>query len=364
MGIVGTVTSSHDALSFPARGVGAISEREFLDLLDSAYPEELLFAQVQAHMRKRVSSPSSNRPHGHPRNHSAETNSPSFGRNSYQRIARRFAQDTEKSGNAKSNANSFSNTDRMQASPLVLTGNCLSRPICRHCKWEHFKTISENEFALDRPRETLIAQAHRLAECGIHRAFCATGWMGHRLPARFVETVEAIHAAEPRLDLYGLFGALDRQSHRDLARVGLAGMLTGIESPNETIYRGFRPGGDSLADRIHALAFAREEGLAVWTGFLVGLGESTRDIAEGIRILDAFEPESISLLPFVPYPHTPMADASPTDPAWLARVNAAARIALPHTRYFFSDRAAGFDEDEESRFGINAYYETCVGHSI
>lgn len=321
VGNVGRFASSRCNAGFSATGAGAIPEREFIAMLDSAYPEESLFAHVQEHM----------------------------------------ATDEAPASNAQSGTH---DSARMQASPLVLTGNCLSRPICRHCKWEHFKAVSKNEFVLDRPREELIAHAHRLAECGIRRAFCATGWMGHRLPTRFIETVEAIHNEEPRLELYGLFGALDRQSHRDLARAGLTGMLTSLESPNESIYRSFRPGGDSLADRINALEFACEERLAVWTGFLVGLGESARDVAAGIRIIDDFNPESISLLPFVPFPHTPMADASPTDPAWFARVNAAARIALPHTRYFFSDRAAGFDEDEERRFGINAYYETRVDRAV
>lgn len=249
----------------------------------------------------------------------------------------------------------------MQASPLILTGNCTTRPICRHCKWEHFKAVSKNEFVLDKSADEVVERAHLLVRMGIGRAFCATGWMGYRLPDRFVASVAAIREAEPDLELYGLFGALDRESHHMLAQVGLTGMLTGLESPNEEIYRMFRPGGDSLADRLHALEFAKEEGLAVWTGFLVGLGEDEDDVIDGISLMRRFDPESVSILPFVPFPDTPMAGNPRVDPSWLARINAVARIALPDVHYFFSDHADGFDETTERALGMNGSYETGIG---
>lgn len=290
---------------FRMESAGAISAVDCLGMLDVSYPEETLFEQARA---------VANRKKGF-----------------------------------------------ITASPIILTGNCTTRPICNHCKWEHFKVISENEFALDRSLEALKERAHVLRGLGIKRAFCATGWMGYRLPTRFIEAVEVIRDAEPDLELFGLFGALDRQSHRDLAHAGLTGMLTGLESPSESVYRSFRPGGDSLDDRIRALSYALEEDLVVWTGFLVGLGESAKDVVRGIRIIGEFNPESVSILPFVPFPDTPMSGNPPTDPAWLARVNAVTRIALPDVHYFFSDHDGGFSEEVERRLGMNASYETGAG---
>lgn len=252
----------------------------------------------------------------------------------------------------------------MKASPLILTGDCKTRPICRHCKWEHFKAESYDSFVLDRPLSELIDHAHLLADLGIARAFAATGWMGYRLPREYLDAVGAICEAEPRLELYGLFGALDRQSHFDLAEAGLTGMLTSLESPNEEVYRSFRPGGDSLEDRVRALEYACEAGLAVWTGFLVGLGETANDAVEGIETIARFEPESVSILPFVPFPDTPMASHAPTDPLWLARVNAAARIRLDHTVYFFSDHDHEFDRLYAERIGINGSYETGIAPRV
>ena len=251
----------------------------------------------------------------------------------------------------------------MKASPLILTGTCRTRPPCRHCKWEHFKAQGRAAFVIDRPIPELIEHAHLLADLGIPRAFTATGWMGYRLPRIYVDAVAAIHEAEPRLQLFGLFGALDRQSHLDLAHAGLAGMLTGLESPSRSVYRAFRPGGDSLDDRLRALDYTREAGMIVWSGFLLGLGETREDAAWGIETLRRFEPESVSILPFEPYPDTPMANDPPCDARWLAQVNAVARIRIDSARYFFSDHDHAFDALYAQRLGMNGSYETGIGKS-
>lgn len=250
-------------------------------------------------------------------------------------------------------------SERVTASPIILTGNCTTRPICRHCKWNHFKAVGRNQFILDMSTEECLARAHTLVEHGINRGFTATGWMGYRLPRRFVEKVAAIHEAEPALELYGLFGALDRQSHLELAAAGMTGMLTGLESPSERVYRSFRPGGDSLEDRLRSFDYVREAGLRLWTGFLVGLGEDTDDAVRGIELIRPFEPDSVSILPFEPYPDTEMEHHPPTDPAWLARVNAVARIALPDVPFFFTDHAGSFGTYAEA-LGMNGSYETGI----
>lgn len=245
----------------------------------------------------------------------------------------------------------------LKSAPLILTGNCTTRPICRHCKWEHFKAIKKNAFILDSSPQEVIEQAQSLESCGIDRVFFATGWLGYRFPLRFLATIEAVREAAPSLELFGLFGALDRRSHFDLASAGLDGMLTGLESPCELVYRRFRPGGDSLNDRLRSLEYCAESGLAIWTGFLVGLGETDEDVAHGIELIARFTPQSVSILPFVPFPDTEMADHPLCDMHRLARINAVARISLPETKYFFCDRIEGFGDTYAKRIGLNGVYE-------
>ena len=249
------------------------------------------------------------------------------------------------------------NPATITASPIIITNSCTTTPRCRHCKWEHFKATREASYQGDRPLSSLIQLAHSLADIGTLRAYLATGWLGYRLPKEILETVETICTAEPRLEYYGLFGALDKQSHHDLASAGLSGMLTSLESPNEQVYRSFRPGGDSLQDRLRALEYAREAGLKIWTGFLVGFGENAADVASGIDTLLQIEPESVSILPFVPFKETEMGHYPPTDKTWLAQVNAAARITLPPSTVLFSDHYEDVDERYGASLGFNGSYE-------
>jgi|GEM_PF-2321035 len=244
------------------------------------------------------------------------------------------------------------------AAPIIITGACTTSPGCRHCKWEHLKAMGRPPFIDDRSVGALTDWAHALADAGMHRAFFGTGWLGYRLPRQVLEKVEDVCAAEPRLEYYGLFGALDRQSHFDLASAGLTGMLTSLESPSERVYRSFRPGGDSLADRLKALGHTKEAGLKAWTGFLVGLGEDADEVAWGLDALRQIGPESVSILPFEPFEETAMRDHPPTDELWLARVNAAARVVLEPSTVLFSDHYRDVDERFGAAVGFNGSYIT------
>ncbi|MDR3053513.1 MAG: hypothetical protein LBU48_06610 [Coriobacteriales bacterium] len=259
---------------------------------------------------------------------------------------------------ARACAGRYSQT--ITAAPLILTGDCTTDPPCRHCKWKHLRVIKPRSFTQDRPLDELIAHMRVLVNHGIARVFIATGWLGYRLPRACIDTIVSLREALPTLELFGLFGALDRQSHVDLASAGLDGMLTSLESPNEAIFKGFRPGGDTLSSRLEALAFAREAGLTIWTGFLMGLGEDEDDVARGIELIRPFEPQSLSILPFEPFAHTPMEHHPACDSEALARANAVARIALPTTEYFFSDRLDNLGQEYARQIGINGFYETRI----
>ncbi len=217
-------------------------------------------------------------------------------------------------------------------SPNILTGECSTRPICRHCKWESFK-VSREQFGTEVDVARAVERAKELQAAGIDRTFLASGWMGYRVPEWFYQAVTAIKEQVP-IEVYGLFGALDQTCLKELKQAGMDGYLCSLESPNREVYRNFRPGGDSLDDRIEALHYAREIGLTLWSGFLCGLGETVEDMIYGLQILQELEVESLSILPFKPYPNTPMAGASPANPLSWARAMAVARLALPDADLF------------------------------
>ena len=226
----------------------------------------------------------------------------------------------------------------IQASPTVIEERCKTTPPCRHCKWEHFKAIGIQTGRPKTIRQT-IDWVKKLEANGVQRTFAASGWQGYRVPREFVAQVGAVRE-NSALEIYALMGAIDRQSLADLASAGLQGYLCGLESPNDAVYRTFRPGGDSREDRLTALRAAKDLGLKVWSGFLIGFGETDEDIMQGIDMLAGLEPSSVSILPFIPFPRTGMADRMPANPLKWAKAMAAATLAMPQAD-IFTDQGEG-----------------------
>ena len=146
-----------------------------------------------------------------------------------------------------------------------------------------------------------------------------------------------------------------RRSLVNLKAAGMDGYLCGLESPNEEIYKRFRPAGDTLTDRLTALKIAQDINLKIWSGFLVGLGETDEDISGGLETLRELDPESLSILPFTPFPNTEMWAENPANPLQWARVMASARIFLPKPN-LFSDQTEGFYQGYGILGGANGFY--------
>ncbi len=87
----------------------------------------------------------------------------------------------------------------------------------------------------------------------------------------------------------------------------------------------------SYEDRLDTLSNAREAGLNVCCGGILGMGETRNDRASLIAHLAALDPqpESVPINNLVPVPGTPLAGADPVDPFEFVRTIAVARITMP-----------------------------------
>ncbi|ODA42027.1 radical SAM protein [Desulfosporosinus sp. BG] len=214
--------------------------------------------------------------------------------------------------------------------------------------------VADPCFYRKRTLKEVKARTQVLVEAGIQRVFLASGWMGYEVPEFYYDCIHSIKE-DSNLDVYGLFGALNRTSLLNLKRAGMDGYLCGLESPNEAIYKRFRPAGDTLTDRISALKTAKGLNLKIWSGFLVGLGETDEDVSVGLEILRGLEPESLSILPFTPFPNTEMWDENPANPLKWARAMAIARTYLRKPD-LFSDQTEGFYQGYGILGGANGFY--------
>lgn len=242
---------------------------------------------------------------------------------------------------------------KINTGPAIITGACLAQPHCNHCKWDGFKS-GDHAFSQKNFLESVIERGKLMESIGVHRIFTATGWMGHTIPADYPLYIEALKA-HTNMEVFGLFGAIDKESLKALQSAGMDGYLCGIESPNEDIYKKFRPGGDTLSDRLKTLYDMKALGLKVWSGFLVGLGETKEDVMKGLEILKDLEPESLSILPFTPYPFTNMMGENPANPLHWARTVAQAHLYMPNAN-IFSDSKVGFYGKFSELTGANGSY--------
>ncbi len=91
-------------------------------------------------------------------------------------------------------------------------------------------------------------------------------------------------------------------------RAGASGVLLRFETSNPVLFQRLHPNGKSLTNRLAHLAFLREMGYFIATGFLIGLpGQTIEDIAFDIMTLLALTPEMVSVGPFIPSEDTPLA---------------------------------------------------------
>lgn len=217
------------------------------------------------------------------------------------------------------------NVDSFFRYPIFFNTTCRMNPICPHCSW-YSSARFDNDWWRKYSKDEVIDKAKDLEKIGIKRTMTPSGWMGFQVPGYFLDYITAIKQ-ETLLDLYGFYGPINRESLSNLKAAGMDGYWCGVEVMNEAIFNKIRPG-DSLAAHLETLRNTRELGLSVWSSLLIGANESEADIARGIEFLHEIEADAVMILPLRPSPYTGMEQYDTPNSYWVAKVIAAARIAL------------------------------------
>jgi len=224
---------------------------------------------------------------------------------------------------------------KVKAMTNIIELDCMAEPKCRHCKWEYYK-IESPELVHLRTRQQIINRTKMINESDIDRIVLLGGWQGYTVPSLFFDYVNLVRENTDK-EIYGDFGAIDKESLRGLKSAGMKGYVCGLESPNEDVYNCVRPGGDRLEDRFNTLKSLESLDIEAWSGFLVGLGEGEHGIRRGFEMLDRIKPSAISILPFIPLPHTKLAYADVANPMMWARAVAIARIIFSKADIFIEE---------------------------
>lgn len=159
---------------------------------------------------------------------------------------------------------------------------------------------------------------------------------------------------EPGMGLCASMGLLDREAMVRLREAGVHRYHCNMES-----CRSFFPtlcSTHTQEDKLEAIARAREAGMEICSGGIIGMGESMRQRVEFALELREISPVSIPINILQPIPGTPLEGAAPLDPEEYLDTVAIFRLVHPHAVLRFAGGRASLDAAIQRRalaIGIN-----------
>jgi methylornithine synthase len=156
----------------------------------------------------------------------------------------------------------------------------------------------------------IIESSRRLSESGIHLIDLTMGedpeilQAGDRGFELLLETVRSVKQ-NTNLPVMISAGVLGEAVLRKLSEAGANWYACYQETHNRGLYRKLRMGQD-YDIRLNSKLRAKELGLLIEEGLLVGVGESLADIADSVFVMDELKADQVRVMSFVPQKGTPM----------------------------------------------------------
>jgi biotin synthase len=217
---------------------------------------------------------------------------------------------------------------RIQKSQLlsIKTGGCPED--CGYCSQSaHFKTglAASKLMELDK----VLAEAKRAKEGGADRFCMGAAWRA--LKDRDMPAVCAMISGvkDMGLETCVTLGMLEDGQAEKLKAAGLDYYNHNLDSSRE--YYGKVTSTRTYDDRLQTLSRARNAGVSLCAGGILGMGESRADRVGLIHELAKItpHPESVTINALVPIEGTPLGKSEPITAVELARAIAVARIVMP-----------------------------------
>lgn len=214
----------------------------------------------------------------------------------------------------------------IQASSLIniKSGGCTEN--CSYCSQSVHNMAKVNVHKL-MPKDEILQRAMVAKDVGATRICLGAAWREVR-DNRDFETVLSIVESVSNLDVEVCctLGMLSEDQALKLKKAGLTSYNHNLDT-SETYYNKIVTTRD-YQDRISTLQNARNAGLKLCSGGILGLGESVEDRIQMIATFAAMTPppESIPINLLVPIEGTPLESQVPTDHWELLRAIAATRV--------------------------------------
>ena len=198
---------------------------------------------------------------------------------------------------------------------------------CRFCTQSSHHRTNSPVYPL-KDSEEIVADAQQAKENGANHFSIVTsgrGLHGKDLD-QVIETVTAIRD-EVGIEVCASLGILNTEDFKRLKEAGLARYHHNLESSRE-----FFPkicSSHSFQDRLDTIKAARQAGLEICSGGIIGLGESEKDRISLALTLKEYDIDSAVINILIPLAGTPMADLPPMAVKDILRTIALFRLILP-----------------------------------
>lgn len=197
---------------------------------------------------------------------------------------------------------------------------------CKFCAQSSFHHTQIMQYPLA-SNEEIITAAKRAKEIGAKRFGIVTS--GNSLSESEIKRIaDVIHilTIEVGIGVCASLGALEKETLLLFKNAGLVRYHHNIETSQR-----FYPNivsTHSFQERVETIHNAKEAGLEVCSGGIIGLGETWEDRIDMLLTLKDLEVDSVPLNVLIPIPGTPLENATPISPVDVIKTIAIFRIAL------------------------------------
>jgi methylornithine synthase len=179
----------------------------------------------------------------------------------------------------------------------------------------------------------ILEASQRLSESGIHLIDLTMGEDPEIFQAGdqgFEHLLEMIRSVKHNTNLAIMIsgGVLPGAVLGKLCGAGATWYACYQETHNRALFQKLRPGQD-YDIRINSKRRAKERGLLIEEGLLVGAGESRADIVDSIFVMRELTADQVRVMSFVPQPGTPMERFPSPDPSKELLIIALMRLVFP-----------------------------------
>lgn len=198
---------------------------------------------------------------------------------------------------------------------------------CKFCAQSAHHRAKIEEYPLLSPKK-LLENAKIAEKAGAHRFSIVTS-ENHLKPEEFESILDTVRLIKSRtgLEVCASIGALSPESAGKLKEAGVSRIHHNLES-SESFFRCICST-HTYADRIRTIRTAKEAGLEVCSGGILGLGESMQDRIKLALTLRELDVDSVPINILNPIPGTPMENEAPLPPVEILKSIAIFRLILP-----------------------------------